>query len=263
MEEIAMRIFLLLMCAVLLFTGCSSYTATGAYVGGQFGHVIGSAIGSISGGRRGYDMGTVIGTVGGIAAGAAVGAAVEKAQEHKYNERMEQQYPPREYGNDTGYQNRQPANNGQYDDRITFDGEGVPGTYPADIPSYTVAELSRKAPLEVRNALILDSDKDGVLTRGERCTVQFEIMNNTHSTVYDIYPLVEDVTANTHVKVSPNLRVECIAPFSGVRYTATIVADKKLKDGEIVVEVGVAQGDNVIESQMKRFKVVTRKKAEQ
>lgn len=254
---------LLFMCAALLFTGCSSYTATGAYVGGQFGHVVGSAIGSINGGRRGYDMGSVIGTVGGIAAGAAVGAAVEKAQERKYNERMERQHPRGEYGKDAGYQNRQPAVNGDYDDRIVFDGEGVPGTYPADVPSYTVAELSRKAPLEVRNAIITDSDHNGVLTRGEKCTVQFEILNNTHSTVYDIFPLVEDVTANTHVKVSPNLRVESIAPFSGIRYTATILADKKLKDGEIVVEVGVAQGDRIVESQTKQIKVVTRKKAEQ
>ena len=79
--------------------------------------------------------------------------------------------------------------------------------------------------------------------------------------VYDVCPLVEDVTGNKHVKVSPNLQIECIAPRQGVRYTATILADRKLKDGEIRVLVGVLQGGREVTSQTRQFTVPTAKQA--
>jgi len=223
--------------AAILLASCSSNTAVGAFAGGQFGHVIGSAIGGISGGWRGHHTGALIGTVGGMVAGAVIGAAVDQAEEKKMsrmepqrgvNRRSSPRYDEGGYGSQNGV-----------DDRITFDEE---------------------APLEIRNAMIVESRRDGVLTRGEECTVMFEIMNNSDRTVYDVRPIVEDVTGNKHVKISPNLRVESIAPHQGVRYTATILADKKLKDGEIMVLVGVAQGRQEVTSQTRQFTVPTAKK---
>lgn len=266
--------FLLILIVALMVSSCSSYTATGAYVGGEFGHVIGSAIGSITGGRRGYDMGSLIGTVGGAVAGAAIGSAVENAQKQKYEkyDQMAQQ-EQRSYGDRPHESRSYPQRAGKKgyhfdrvdsgddvvaDDRIDFDEGDM-----SDVPSFSVDELSRRPAIEIRNASIIDGDHNGVLTRGEECTVMFEIMNNTSSTVYDIYPLVEDATVNNHVKVSPTLRVESIAPYQGVRYTATILADKKLKDGEIVIKVAVAQGQRVIDTQTREFTIPTRKKAVQ
>ena len=52
---------LMLLAAVLLLTGCDTYTGAGAATGGYFGAIIGSAIGGISDGRRGSDVGTLIG----------------------------------------------------------------------------------------------------------------------------------------------------------------------------------------------------------
>jgi len=217
----------------MLLASCGSNTAVGAFAGGQFGHVIGSAIGGISGGWRGHHTGALIGTVGGMVAGAVIGAAVDQAEEKKMsrvepqrgiNGRTTPRYDDSQYG---------------VDDRITFNDE---------------------APLEIRNAMIVESRHDGVLTRGEECTVMFEIMNTSDRTVYDVRPIVEDVTGNKHIKISPNLRVESIAPHQGVRYTATILADKKLKDGEIMVLVGVAQGSQEVTSQTRQFTVPTAKK---
>ena len=261
----------MILVALLLFTSCSSYTATGAYVGGEFGRVIGSAIGSVQGGRRGHDVGTVVGTISGVAVGAAIGAVVERAQKEKYETtkpvaQKERERPEaiRRYDDRVDnasqretrdYRFDHIGGNDAIDDRITFDNEEL-----SDVPSYSVEELSRRPKIEIRNAALFDEDRNGILTRGEECTVIFEIMNNTSATVYDIYPLVEDATGNNHVKVSPNLRVESIAPFQGVRYTATILADKKLKDGEIIIRVGVAQRQTVIESQTREFSVPTRKK---
>lgn len=240
------KTLLILLGGIVLTSSCSSYTAAGAVTGGEFGHVIGSAIGGISGGWRGHHMGSLIGTVGGAVAGAAIGAAIENANNRPYEQDM------------------------QGDDRIVFDEE--PGIYPqdnmaaADMPSTNdhrsvkLSDLTRKIPIELRKATFIGANHDGAIVAGEECTVMFEIMNNTQKTIYNVYPLVEDVTGNKHVKVSPNLRVESIAPHQGIRYTATILADKRLKEGEIIVRVGVAVGQDRIDSQTQEFRIPTHKK---
>ena len=235
--------FTILACSLLLMGGCTNNTASGAYIGGQFGHVIGSAIGGISGGWRGHEVGSLIGTVGGAVGGAAIGAAVDKAQEKKYEERTRQRQKQR----GSGYNNRSMDiddsgfyPNGRGDDRISFD---------------TPAE----APLEIRNAGIVETINDGVLTKGEKCTVRFEIHNTSDQPVYDVRPLVGDVTGNKHVKISPNLNIESIDARQGVRYSATILADSRLKDGEIQIMIGVAQGRKTVGSQTRYFTVPTAK----
>ena len=211
--------------AAILLTGCST-AGQGAYTGGQFGYVIGSAIGGITGGWRGHDWGSLIGTVGGVAAGAAVGAANEakrnKAFEEATNDRKQSAGVP--------------------DDRVDLGLTG-PG----------------EPPLEIRYAVIEESKHDGVLTRGEECKVRFEIHNTSDHTVRDIRPIVCDVTENKHVKISPNLLIESIGPREGIRYSATILADKKLKDGEIKVMVGVSHGKREVKSQTRYFTVSTAK----
>ena len=213
---------MMILCVLLIMSSCTSNTAGGAYVGGQFGHVIGSAVGGITGGWRGHHTGALIGTVGGMVAGAAIGSAIDKAEERKYEERIPQRRNLPEY------------------ERVYMD----------DVVSM----------LEIRHAEILESQRDGVLTRGEECTVVFEIHNTSDNPVYDICPFVEDATGNKHINISPNLRIESIGPRQAVRYTATILADKKLKDGEIIVRLGVAQGGRKIGTQTREFRVPTAKK---
>lgn len=222
---------------IVILSSCGTNAGTGAYVGGQFGHVIGSAIGGIAGGWRGSDMGSLIGTVGGVVAGAAIGSAIDNAEQKKYEDykasrkvmRRESQH------DDSGYD---PLGRG--DDRIDFS------------PS--------KSSLEIRNPKIIETQHDGVLTRGEEYSVVFEIYNTSDHPVFDVRPLVEDITRNKHVVISPNLRVESIAPYQGVRYTATIMADSRLKDGEIIIRICVAQGQHEITSQSREFRVPTAKK---
>ena len=212
----------------LFVSSCASYSnaGSGAIIGGQFGHVIGSAIGGLSGGWRGSDMGALIGTVGGAVAGAAIGSAVDKSQEQKY---------------------RQQAEERRHTQRVRRTLEEAPME-------------TREAPLEIRNASIVESHRDGVLTRGEVCTVRFEIYNTSDWPIYDVRPLVGDVTGNKHVKISPNLHIESIDAHQGVRYSASIQADSSLKDGVIQVMIGVAQGRNEVVSQTQYFNVPTAKK---
>lgn len=221
---------------LLVVSACTSNAAGGAYVGGQFGHVIGSAIGGIAGGWRGHHTGALIGTVGGVVAGAAIGAAIDNAQEKKYEEISRARENERYQSDDSGFDPE-----GRGDDRIMIEPE--------------------EAPLNIRNAMITEMQHDGVLTRGEECTVMFEIMNTSDHPIYDIQPFVEDATGNKHINISPNLRVESIGPRQGIRYTATILADKRLKDGEILVRIGVVQAGREVKSQTREFSVPTAKNA--
>lgn len=243
-NEVMKKVLLISMGVALLLSSCGSYTATGAYVGGEFGNVVGSAIGGIAGGHRGHHLGSLIGTVGGVVAGAAIGAAVDNSQQDRMVEEPIRR-PVQQHGDsrmspthdNSGFD---PGMHG--DDRIAFD------------------DMQPRASLEIRNARIDDGSHDGMLTRGEECTVVFDIMNVSASPVYDINPLVVDVTGNKHVKISPNLHIESIMPYQGMRYKATVKADNRLKDGQIVVRVSVVQRGVELSEQAREFTVPTRKK---
>lgn len=233
------------LCGVLVLSSCYSTAGTGAYVGGQFGHVIGSAVGGISGGRHGHDVGSLIGTVGGAVAGAAVGAAVENAQRNKYEKQSAGRYVDRVDSRDgSGFD---PQGGG--DDRIDFDGA-------SSFSSFQPAAQ----PLLIRNVRLSDANDDMILTRNEECTVTFEIMNNSGKPLYNVQPTVMEVTGNKHVHISPNLVVDHIRPHKGVRYTATIKADGRLKDGMVKVRIGVSHHNGEISSQTREMVITTRKK---
>ncbi len=276
---------IILLSAALLLGSCGSYnTNEGLYAGATFGHVIGSAIGGLAGGPRGHEWGSLIGTIGGAAAGAAIGSATDKAQQRDRaqarQQRSQRQRSNRSYNDDynNGYNNGYSQDDSGFDpqgrgnDIITFDGEGgaadnyqggSTGSYYNDNPVANAPASMRiaNAPaLEIRNARILEAQRDGVLTRGEECRVVFEILNNSDHPVFNVNPFVEDATGNRHVKISQNLNIESIAPHQGVRYTASILADNRLKDGEIVVRLGVAQGRREVTSQTRLFNVPTAKR---
>ena len=114
--------------------------------------------------------------------------------------------------------------------------------------------------IEVRNATFVDGNGDGILHAGETSKVTFEIMNSSDVTLYDVQPTVVETTGNKHVHISPGLRVESIAPHRGVRYTATVFADNRLKNGQIILKIAVVQGNHEITSQIKEFVVTTSKR---
>ena len=237
---------LLTVSVVLLLASCGSSPLSGGVRGSQIGYMVGSAVGGIAGGGRGHDVGALIGMASGAAVGAAVGTAVERAQQRRYESAVRQHRSRTPQQRDAGGSAEETGNfdpNMRGDDRITFGDE----TFAAE-PA-----------LLVRHVRVDDDNHDGTLTRGEECTVRFEIMNNSPRTVYDVFPLVEETTGSKHIRISAGLRVESIAPYQGVRYTATVRADRKLKDGKIVLRVGVAQGQQRIDSQVREFTIPTKK----
>ena len=232
----------------MLLSSCST-TESGASNGAFFGSILGSAIGGITGGYRGSDIGTIVGMAGGAVVGAAIGQASEKEEQRKYDEYM------RRRNDRSGFD---PNNSG--DDRIVMEEE---------VPSQTVTldELKRmegfnvniNESIQLRHEDFSDANGDGFITPGEECKVSFEIMNNSDVEIFDVIPTVIETTGNKHIHISPTVRIESIRPHQGVRYTATVLADKRLKDGNAVIRVTVTQGRNDIASMAKEFNITCKR----
>ena len=243
----------------MLLSSCST-TESGASNGAFFGSILGSAIGGITGGYRGSDIGTIVGMAGGAVVGAAIGQASEKEEQRKYDEYMRRRndqsgFDPNNGGDQSG---SDPNNAG--DDRIVMEEE---------VPSQTVTldELKRmegfnvniNESIQLRHEDFSDANGDGFITPGEECKVSFEIMNNSDVEIFDVIPTVIETTGNKHIHISPTVRIESIRPHQGVRYTATVLADKRLKDGNAVIRVTVTQGRNDIASMAKEFNITCKR----
>ena len=84
----------------------------------------------------------------------------------------------------------------------------------------------------------------------------FEVMNRSQQTLYDVQPAVIEATGNRHLTVSPGVLVEQIEPGKGIRYTAVVKADNRLKAGSAKICVSVLQGSRVI-SKVSEFNIPT------
>lgn len=256
-----------MMGAALLVSSCTTGAGAGAYAGSSLGSVLGSAIGGIVGGPHGSDVGTIFGMAGGAVVGGALGDAAEKAQR-----RSAQQYDDDTYasGNSRSYSNggnsanyvgddfdpsQMVDNSNSGDDRIDF---GAPSSSGANATMGNVpmanAPMSNASPsqsvdasrveqiygkaksdgkLTIRNVRFADSNGDGMLSGEEIGHVSFEIYNETDAPIYNFDPSVVEAEANKRIYISPSVRVENIMPGQGLRYTATVKADRRIKDGEI------------------------------
>lgn len=271
--------FIIGMSALLLLGSCDTYTGTGAYMGSTLGSIFGSAIGGIAGGPHGSDVGTIVGMVGGAVAGAAIGQATDQKQQAQREadiadmraRRAERQARRQgSYGNDNtyghgnNYDNQGDANSGSGfdannggDDRIyDFKGSDYSGNYSAKQPDVNMpmqssvdnlAENLKYTPdIEIKNARFVDDNQDGKIERGELSKVIFEVYNRGNHTLYDVVPTVVEATGNRHIMISPNMHVESIQPGKGIRYTALVKADNRLKDGNAQFCVSVVQGNKKI-----------------
>lgn len=255
--------------AMMLLSSCGTYTGAGAVTGGSFGSIIGSAVGGISGGWRGSHVGSLIGMAGGAVVGAAIGSAADRAEQRRYEDYVQQRryedyrrtraserHMP-QYGqndNQRGYGDDQSgfdsSNSG--DDRLYGFGED----FNAKPDSVSVTALSLPA-IEIRNPHIIDATHDGMLSRGEEIRMVFEVYNNSQKPIFQILPTVAEVTGNKHIRISENVLVESIMPGRGIRYTAVVKADDRLKDGEAIIRIAVLHQNKEVVSQSREFPIQT------
>lgn len=266
------KVILLMLCSSLVMSSCDTYTGSGAYAGGSIGSILGSAIGGLSGGPRGSDLGTIIGMAGGAVVGAVIGSQADQAQadrEAAYQQDRVERRSGSDYSNTPVTDNPEifDSNNGGDDRLYDFKGKDYTGDYSAQqpttsMPTATVEELgarfSYSPTLEIVNARFVDDNEDNCLNRNETCKVIFEILNRGYKPVYDVVPAVVETTGNKHIFISPSIHVEKISPGLGVRYTAMVKADRKLKDGMARFCVSVIHEGKSI-SKVNEFNIPTKR----
>lgn len=203
----------------LLFTACATTqmgnpdaTLAGAYIGGSLGNAMGGLIGENSNGWRGGYRGSAIGTIVGTIAGAAIGNALTRPQE-------EDVYRPNVR-------------------RSTTSSE-------SNVAEHFNIQHSYNS-LKVRNIRFIDGGRNQAIDAGETSKVIFDVMNEGKLPVYNVVPVVEQVSKLKHIGISPSVMIEQILPGEGIRYTATIYAGNSLKESEITLRVAVSDENGVI-----------------
>lgn len=211
-----LTVFLL---SVLLLSGCASgrmgnpgAIVAGASIGGSLGGSIGGLIGDNNRGWRGGYRGSAIGNIVGTIAGAAIGSALTA---------------PRQ----------EPIENDAY----------VPEVREVRVQKYKKQQVQQPvSQLKLRRIRFIDDNRSHVIDAGENSKIIFEIMNEDRKPVYNVVPVVETVGKVKHIGISPSVMVEEILPGEGIRYTASIHAGNRLKDGEVTFRVAVADENGVI-----------------
>lgn len=277
----------MIMSAALVASSCTTGAGTGAYAGSSLGSVLGSAIGGIAGGPRGSDIGTIFGMAGGAVVGAAVGDAATK-QHHQ--DQDDTYMPSSNYNNKPVYEQPYSSNQPSYssnqqpvddidptqmvdttnsgDDRIDFDANSS-STLPNNNPDTSVSmdagmveqiygakKAAESGKITIKNVRFVETAEHNVLHGGEVGKVKFEMYNETQAPIYNFMPTVVEADGNKRIYISPSVRVENIMPGQGLRYTATVKADKRIKDGEIRLLVS-AQRDGKPISYVTVVKVAT------
>ena len=211
-----LTVFLL---SVLLLSGCASgrmgnpgAIVAGASIGGSLGGSIGGLIGDNNRGWRGGYRGSAIVNIVGTIAGAAIGSALTA--------------PRQEPIEDDAY---------------------VPEVREVRVQKYKKQPVRQPvSQLKLRRIRFIDDNRSHVIDAGENSKIIFEIMNEDRKPVYNVVPVVETVGKVKHIGISPSVMVEEILPGEGIRYTASIHAGNRLKDGEVTFRVAVADENGVI-----------------
>ena len=249
------------------YAGSSLGSVLGSAIGGIVGGPHGSAVGTIFGMAGGAVVGGALGDAAEKKQAQeqheVLSRRNQRIQREKAQHRSAQQYDDDTYasGNSTNYvgddfdPSQMVDNSNSGDDRIDF---GAPSSSGANatmgnapmsnapmgnasssqsVDASRVEQIYGNAKsdgkLTIRNVRFADSNGDGMLSGDEIGRVSFEIYNETAAPIYNFDPSVVEAEANKRIYISPSVRVENIMPGQGLRYTATVKADRRIKDGEI------------------------------
>ena len=230
MKKLISMHFIGILALAILFSGCGTgrmasgdpnAVFAGAAIGGNVGGAIGGLIGESNRGWRGGYRGSAIGTIVGTIAGAAIAnAATAPKQTEEYSYRVERTQPT-------------------YTPR--------PEGRPSAINN-----------LKIRNIRFIDDNRDHVINSGENCKVVFEIINEGNRSAFNVVPVVAEITGMKRIYISPSVMIEQIAPQEGVKYTASISAGDRIKTGEVVIRIAVAD-ENGQEYDWQEFSLPTQR----
>ncbi|MBO5062565.1 MAG: hypothetical protein J6C31_08145, partial [Prevotella sp.] len=73
-------------------------------------------------------------------------------------------------------------------------------------------------------------------------------------TIHNITPDIVEMSNNSHIFISQGITVESIGAGNGVRYTASVVSDNRIKDGTIVLKLSAKNSNTVLAEHTLRIK---------
>lgn len=94
--------------------------------------------------------------------------------------------------------------------------------------------------MDLRNLRFIDETRNQTLNRRETCELVFELMNVTNRPLHNVVPYIAETNGNPHIYLSPSTRIERINPGEGIRYTAMIKTDNRLKAGTARFRIAVS-----------------------
>lgn len=275
-------------------TGAGTGAYAGSSLGSVLGSAIGGIAGGPRGSDIGTIFGMAGGAVVGAAVGDAATkqhhqdqdedlAQRNRSYDDTYSQQDDTYMPSSNNNNRPVYEqpyssNQQPVDDidptqmvdttNSGDDRIDFDVNSS-STLPNNNPDTSVSMDASKVEqiygankaaesdkITIKNVRFVETAEHNVLHGGEVGKVKFEMYNETQAPIYNFMPTVVEADGNKRIYISPSVRVENIMPGQGLRYTATVKADKRIKDGEIRLLVS-AQRDGKPISYITVVKVAT------
>ena len=185
----------------------SSCSSSSQFFGAATGASVGGMFGSAVGSIAGGWRGSRVGTLAGMAIGGAIGAAATAPKTEK--SRTSDYY--------NGY---------DYDD---YRQNGYNSPYSG---------------LVVENLRFVDMNSNEYIDADEHGKLIFEIRNESRDFIYDIAPVIT-VSGTKEIYLSPTAIISELGPGKAVRYTAELVATRKLKNGYADFSIGFSNGNEL------------------
>lgn len=214
------RVCSLTLVLTLLCSGCSTTQVntrsmaginTGAAVGNMLGSAVGGLIGDNNGGWHGAYRGSSIGSILGTVAGVSVGYAITSAKHKKrYAEKED----------------------------MTYENTPQPKTTEDTTPYSPLDNL------RIENVHFISDDQQQLIRPEEVYKIAFEVINKGTECATTVIPKVEETSGKKRLYISPSLVIDQIAPYSGIRYTATVRTGEKIKTGEAIFRISIGDAEN-------------------
>lgn len=225
-----MKNFISLLLAASILAGCATNNATQVIAtmsGLQSGATLGGAIGGLtSRSPRGHFMGTTIGAI----SGAAIGAIATS---------------PR----------RQTANREEYENSRSLENKKKKVETKRMLGSLS----GLKKDVRIVNVKFLGTSGGATLSSGETATVSYDIINVTSGNIPMLVPKMEFKHKAKNIAISPMQSIVDLPSGEGVRYTVTITAGERIKNGDNAVLLYLSADDGATFTLMNELPFETRK----
>ena len=202
--------------ALIMMSSCQSASQ---FYGAATGASVGGMFGSAIGAITGGWRGSSVGRLAGMAIGGVVGAAATTPKTTKES-RTSDYYNGYDY--DDYHQNN----------------------------SY-----SPYSNITIENIRLVEGNSNNCIDADEHSKLIFDIRNVGNDYVYDIAPVIT-VSGTKQIYLSPTAIVSELGPGKAVRYSAEVVATKKLKTGVADFNISFSNGDQLYT--VSSFQIATR-----